>query len=117
LELADTISDACQAVVVDATFLDREQRQRFCELARTRGLPFLIVSVEAPEALLRERVARRLAAGRDPSEATLAVLEAQLARREPLDSEEEALTLHVDTSQEWNAERLLAAVRERLGNA
>jgi predicted kinase len=117
LELADTISDACQAVVVDATFLEREQRRRFRELARTRGLPFLILSIEAPEPLLRERVARRLAAGTDPSEATLAVLEAQLARREPLDAEEEALTLHIDTSQEWSAERLLAAVRERLGTA
>ena len=116
LELADTISDACQAVVVDATFLERGQRRRFRELARTRGLPFLILSVEAPETLLRERVARRLAVGTDPSEATLAVLEAQLARREPLDAEEEALTLHVDTSREWSAERLLAAVRGRLGN-
>ncbi len=28
LELADNISDACQAVVVDATFLEREQRRR-----------------------------------------------------------------------------------------
>ena len=117
LELADTISDACQAVVVDATFLQRAQRRRFLELARTRGLPFLILSVEAPEALLRGRVERRLAARRDPSEATLKVLEAQLARREPLDEEEQALTLHIDTSQKWSAERLLAAVRERLGDA
>mgnify|MGYP000001717264 CR=1 FL=1 len=33
------------------------------------------------------------------------------------DAEEEALTLHIDTGQEWSAERLLAAVRERLGKA
>jgi aminoglycoside phosphotransferase family enzyme/predicted kinase len=114
LKLADNISDACQAVVVDATFLERAQRRRFRDLARARGLPFLILSVEAPEELLRERVARRLAGGRDASEATLAVLEGQLVRREPLDPEEEALTLHVDSSQEWDETGLLAAVRERL---
>ena len=44
LELADTISDACQAVVVDATFLERGQRRRFRELARTRGQTIVTVT-------------------------------------------------------------------------
>jgi predicted kinase len=69
---------------VDATFLERDRRRAFAGLARERELPFLILDFEAPESMLRERVARRATVGRDASEAGIDVLAAQLARREPL---------------------------------
>jgi hypothetical protein len=81
--------------IVDATFLERDRRHAFAGLARERELPFLILDFEAPEPLLRERVARRAAAGRDASEAGAEVLAAQLARREPLDKAELERTVTV----------------------
>jgi predicted kinase len=81
--------------IVDATFLERDRRHAFAGLARERELPFLILDLEAPEPLLRERVAGRAAAGRDASEAGAEVLAAQLARREPLDKAELERTVTV----------------------
>jgi len=78
-------------VVVDAAFLSRGQRRRFSALAATLGVRFAIADLQAPEAVLRERLAARAARGTDPSDADLAVLDAQLRTREPLDDGERAL--------------------------
>jgi len=51
-------------------------------------------------ALLRKRVAAREAAGPDASDAGLAVLESQLAAREPLSPEEAGFVTRIDTSRE-----------------
>jgi hypothetical protein len=53
----------------------------------------------APVAILRARVAARAAAGTDPSEADLTVLERQLAWFEAPGTDESAWTHHVDTAQ------------------
>ena len=84
---------AGQSVVVDATFLRRAQRQRFRALARVCGAAFQIMACDAPEAVLRERLRRRSAAARDPSEATEEVLMMQLASREPLSADEQTFLL------------------------
>ncbi|MFP4181759.1 MAG: AAA family ATPase [Thiohalospira sp.] len=83
LARAEELLDAGWPVVVDAAFLTAERRAPFRALARRRGWPFAVVELEAPEAVLRERITARAAAGGDASEADLAVLEAQLQRREP----------------------------------
>lgn len=75
-------------VVVDATFLRRDQRQRFRSLARRWGAGFAILECRCPPALAAERIARRRRQGGDPSEADGAVLERQLASLEPLGPEE-----------------------------
>jgi aminoglycoside phosphotransferase family enzyme/predicted kinase len=87
-ELARAIVEAGYSAVVDAAFLSRAQREAFAGLARELGVPCAIADCQAPEALLRERVALRERAGRDASEAGLAVLEHQLASSEPLTGEE-----------------------------
>ena len=61
----------------------------FRETAAALGVPFVILAVSAPEATLRERIARRRQRGDDASEATLDVLDAQLRADEPLDAEEQ----------------------------
>lgn len=105
LERARQVLQAGFAVLVDATFLAQAQRAPFIALARQWRLPCRILVFSAPEALLRERVQRRLQQGGDASEATLEVLQAQLARREPLTAQEEALAVHIDTTQpvDWAA--------------
>ena len=99
LARARQVLQAGFAVLVDATFGARAQRAQFIALAQALQVPCRILSFSAPEAVLRERVQRRLQQGGDASEATLEVLQSQLARREPLTAEEAALAVQVDTTQ------------------
>ena len=86
------------AALVDATFLRQAHRDEFIALAAEQGVRCRLLVFDAPVPLLRERVRRRAAEGRDASEATLAVLEQQLLEREPLTPTERALAIQVDTS-------------------
>jgi predicted kinase len=83
---------------VDATFLKRVQRAPFLELARERGIPVVLLDLTAPVEVLRERVERRRVERRDPSEATVEVLEHQLQAVEPFDAGEEAMRIPIDSS-------------------
>ncbi len=104
-ELALAGVEAGYPMLVDATFLKRAQRFGFAELADTLGVPFVILAFDAPPAVLRERVRRRAEAGKDVSEADLAVLEAQLVAREALEKGELERALVVDTrsAPDWRA--------------
>lgn len=106
LALARTVLDAGCAVLVDATFLAQSQRAAFRALAAEKAVPFAILAFDAPVAVLEQRVAQRLAQGGDASEATLEVLAAQLARREPLTAQEQALAVQIDTRQPVDAAAL-----------
>jgi hypothetical protein len=106
--LARQVIAAGYPVIVDAAFLDARRRSAFRVLARETGVPFAIVSCEAPDALLRERVARREAQGADASEAGLAVLDQQLAAREPFAPDESAEVVPVDAAAGAGAVRAAA---------
>jgi hypothetical protein len=85
-------------VIVDAAFLSRAHRRDFEQLARALGVPFTLLACTADEATLRRRVAARGAAGTDPSEAGVEVLQKQLETGEPLDAAELGCVLTVDTT-------------------
>jgi uncharacterized protein len=88
LELARTVLTAGYPVIVDATFLQRQHRNSFRELAAALKIPFMILDCHAEEAVLRQRILQR--GERDASEATQAVLDQQLRNDEPLAAEEQA---------------------------
>ena len=88
LRHARSIAGAGMPVIVDATFLRLEQRADFHALARQLDVPFAIVNVAATHDELRARVAARAARGDDASEATVAVLEAQIGNCDALTAEE-----------------------------
>ena len=96
-ECARTALQAGYPVIVDAAFLRRDERLAFRALAAELRVPFSILHCRAAEAQLRRRVAARDAEGSDASEATLAVLERQLATHEPLGRDECAFALEVAT--------------------
>jgi hypothetical protein len=100
--LAKTVLTAGYSVIVDATFLKREQRDHFRTLATTTGTPFLVLECIANNSELQQRILSRNACRRDASEATLEVLHAQQATEEPLAGEELHATLHVDTQHMSN---------------
>jgi aminoglycoside phosphotransferase family enzyme/predicted kinase len=97
-DLARTVVASGRIALVDATCLARWQRDLFRELAASLRVPLVIVDCAAPEALLRQRIEARRAAGTDPSEADVAVLAAQLAAADPLGDDEIPLTLRVDAT-------------------
>jgi len=100
LEVAQTVLEAGWPVVVDAAFLRSVDRARFLALAGSLDVPCAIVACHAPEAVLRERIARRAAAGSDASEAGIEVLANQIASEEPLTATERPWTVEVDTTRE-----------------
>jgi aminoglycoside phosphotransferase family enzyme/predicted kinase len=97
-------------VIVDATFLRRAERWAFRQIAAFHAARFAILDCTAPADELRRRVEARARAGRDASEATLAVLERQLAAHEPLDGAERRCALRVDTSARLDYAALAAAL-------
>lgn len=98
LAVAETLLRAGHPVLVDATFLRRDQRAPFQALAQRLNVPFRILDCEAPAAVLRARVAARAQTGADASEADLAVLERQLAQREAPGPADRAVAMTIDTS-------------------
>jgi aminoglycoside phosphotransferase family enzyme/predicted kinase len=86
--LAHSIISAGFAAIVDAAFLKRSQREQFHRLADDLQVPFVIFHCDAPIDLLRQRIRERETRARDPSEATLQVLEHQLLTQDPLHADE-----------------------------
>lgn len=78
------------SVVVDAAFLHRWQRDLLHAVADEAAAPFAILTCEADPDELRRRVRQRHG---DASEATVAVLEQQLANYRALDSDEQKFQL------------------------
>jgi len=97
-ECAEAGLEAGLSVIVDATFLKRQYRQRFADLAARCGARFVILDCRCPPELARQRLSVRQVQGLDPSDADLAVLELQLAQREPLEANELASTLVAEAS-------------------
>ena len=111
--LAYPILDAGFPAIIDATCLLRLQRTCMKRFADMAGMPFVLIDVQAPETVLRERITHRNAHERDASEATLAVLEHQLSIEEPISAEERKDAIAVDSSREVDVEGLGRGIMAR----
>jgi uncharacterized protein len=103
-------------IIVDAACLAGWQRSAFHKLAQRRGASFLIVSCLADRATLKQRIARRRTQRHDPSDATLAILDHQLAKEQPLSEDELAGAVRIDTGS-TPLETAVRLVRARLDSA
>ncbi len=106
LEYSRGLLESGYMVIVDATFIRRDWREPFARLARERALPWFIAAAEAAPDILRERVGRRMAEGRDASEAGLEVLEAQLASLEPFSASEQPHVLNLGADADGAINRI-----------
>lgn len=82
LTLSRIIAQSGYLAIADATFLKEAQRAPFAALAEELDCPFQVLDITANEDELRRRISARAQAGNDASEASLDVLEQQLAQRE-----------------------------------
>jgi uncharacterized protein len=99
--------------IVDAAFLRRAERSAFRDIAAAANARFAILHCAAAQSVLRSRVKSREAAGRDASEAGIAVLERQLDSHEPLTEDERRLTVSVATDHSCDYAELAARLASR----
>jgi aminoglycoside phosphotransferase family enzyme/predicted kinase len=97
-------------IVVDAAFLLRAERGAFVALAAGTGARLVILDCQCPVDVLRDRIARRRAAGKDPSEATTDVLTHQLSAAEPLTADEQSYAVGVATDRPLESSKLLRRI-------
>ncbi len=109
-ELAGQILDAGYPAIVDAAFLESDQRRRFQHLSETKKVPFRILECMASPETLRRRIAQR---PKNASDADLAVLEHQLQSRRPLSESERRYTLEIDTESPFDALLLADRIKMR----
>lgn len=108
---ARQVLQAGYPVIVDAAFLQLHERRQFQALATELQVPFSILDCTASPSTLRQRVQARAVAGRDASEADVAVLERQLATYQRLDADEMAFTIHAPTDEPVDIESLVCLWR------
>ncbi|AZD24520.1 hypothetical protein C4K22_5458 [Pseudomonas chlororaphis subsp. aurantiaca] len=113
-ELAGIVLRAGFPVVIDATYLKRDQRDAAAKVAEATGTPCLIIDCNAPQAVIASWLAQRQADRNDPSDATLAVIEQQQANREALSAEEVLRSKRVETNESGSLDALVANIRQRL---
>ncbi len=101
-------------VVIDATYLKRQQRDAAWQVAESTGTPFLILDCQAPDKVVQQWLSQRQAEGSDPSDATLQVIQAQQASREPLGDDELARSRRIDTHEPSSLDHLVHSIRQHL---
>jgi predicted kinase len=95
-------------VIVDAAFLRAARRREFRVLANAERAHFVILDCVAPEAVLRDRIDSRCAAGRDASEADQKVLDYQLQTHERTSADEQSAVVELDTARSIDYDELAA---------
>ncbi|SEF81819.1 AAA family ATPase [Billgrantia desiderata] len=111
--LAGLLLNAGIPTCIDATCLTRAQRQLLRQQGEARGLPVLIVSFEADEATLRERIIKRSGEYGVEPDASLAVLDGQMKVFEDFSPDERRNLLHIDTTAEHVGDTLALLVEKR----
>ena len=111
-QLAGEILDSRHSVILDATFLDARRREEALSIAESAGCRAFIVDVRAPEAVLRERLAKRAHSNAEASEANVPVLEHQLATADKLSDAERAITVTCDNGVSTDFVESVGIIRE-----
>lgn len=110
-DLAGFVVEAGYPVIVDAAFLKRPQRDRFRRLAIQHGVPLVLLHFTADIDTLYKRIRGRQAAGSDPSEAGIEVLQAQLATQDPLQSDEREGLIEIAASRGYPVGEVVRLIR------
>ena len=114
-ERARPVLESGRPVILDATHSRRAHRSGARRLARELGVRVFAVEVRCDPERARERLARRAAAGTDPSDAGPEAVEPSARGFEPLDEWPEADRVAVSTDREsWTAELAEPAARIRV---
>jgi aminoglycoside phosphotransferase family enzyme/predicted kinase len=112
-EAARSVVTSGYTAIADATFLLRAQRAMLRDVAEATGAPLALIDVCTPPPFLRARIAARAAHSADASEATVGVLEHQVATAEPIVADEQIPVVRMDGRKALDFVAL-AAISSRL---
>lgn len=101
-------------VILDATFLKWAQRDLFKQLAESLSVPLNLLDFTATTATLTQRIEQRHRQQNDASEATLEILQRQLATAEALSDAEKKITISIDTEQTHAHEILWQTIKSHM---
>jgi aminoglycoside phosphotransferase family enzyme/predicted kinase len=101
------------AAIADATFQRRTDRALFSRLSADLNVRLILIRCRAPAEVLRARIVDRARAGRDASEANLAVLERQQATFEAIDPGEGLEVIDADTTRPTIVDDIEQIVKSR----
>lgn len=111
LELAEHVLVAGYSVIVDAAFLQYEQREIFQTLAKILNVPYIILQLTAPVDVLKKRILER----QDKiSDADITVLEHQISNMKPFHKNEMNSVIHLNTDVELDFDKLKLALEARV---
>ncbi len=113
-----TTKKLCQSgfsVIIDATFLRQAHRQPFQALAKALNMPFVILQFNAEEKQLHQWIKKRTHANTDASDATIEVMQQQLATVEPPSENEADHLIRINSGDEHAADKLINAVSTMQG--
>lgn len=113
-QLAAQILAAGYPVVVDATHLQRAQRQQVRQAIEEQGAPCLILHCQASLDTIEIWLNERQRKGGDPSDADIHVVRQQLQQLEALEEDELQITLTVNTEQRDSIDQLTEQLHARL---
>lgn len=111
--LSGTIINAGYSVIVDATFLRKDHREQFQQLAHELQVSYCILNCFARIEILEDWIKERIEKGNDPSEATIDVLHHQLTNHDPLSGDEKKATFNIDTEKTIDAAIIAKQIEER----
>ncbi len=106
---ADLILASDYSVIIDAAFLHYEQRRLFYQLARKKGVPFIILHFTARPDTLRQRISQRV---NDVSDADRSVLEQQLLNWKPLQDNEQPFVINIDTESPFDPDIIITRIKQ-----
>lgn len=97
MEEAERLVVQGQGAVLDATFQRRLDREAVLRLAAKHGVAVALIHCQSPEALVRERLLKRAAEGRDLSDGRWEIYVAQRSAFEPIREFREAEQMPLNT--------------------
>lgn len=109
-DLARSLLSYDYVTVIDATFLTHAQRDVLRSVARSMKVPLLIVHCQAEKSVLTAAVEQRARLQADISDATVSVLEQQIAQIEPVAATEADRLFKVDVRDAADTRRVLAEI-------
>jgi aminoglycoside phosphotransferase family enzyme/predicted kinase len=112
-DLAKAVLSGGETAIIDAAFLEREQRDKFRTLAVDMALPFGILACRSDKSELERRLKNRLRETSDASEAGLQVLKRQQITLAPLSAAEQRAALTVDTRNVGEIRSVIANILAR----
>lgn len=111
IETAEGLLDAGFNVIIDASFLRKEDRQVLATMARRTCVAKVFVETIAGRRVLEQRLRQRRTEGRDASEADTEILNLQLDAADPLGADELERTVSVPTDGTVDADQIIKSIR------